>query len=77
MSAINHLVIMLIFLWPSGVVPPAVWNECCYEAQFVSEKLMLAFAARAPLEDTAYSCTEGPSASLAGKLSVLSGVLVA
>lgn len=45
MSAINHLVIMLIFLWPSGVVPPAVWNECCYEAQFVSEKLMLAFAA--------------------------------
>lgn len=37
MNAINHLVIMLIFLWPSGVVPPAVWNAAMKHSWFLGK----------------------------------------
>lgn len=35
MDAINHLVIMLIFLWPSDVVPPVVWNAAVKHSLFL------------------------------------------
>lgn len=50
---------------------PSCSLECCCEAQFVSGKVLLAFAAWAPLEDMAYACTERPNASLDGKLCTL------
>lgn len=37
MNAINHLVIMLFFLWPSGVFPPAVWNAAMKHSLFLGK----------------------------------------
>lgn len=37
MNAIHHSVIMLIFLWPSGVVPPAVWNTAKKHSLFLGK----------------------------------------
>jgi len=37
MDAINQLVIVLIFLWPSGVVPPAVWNAAMKHSLFLGK----------------------------------------
>lgn len=37
MDAINHLFIMLIFLWLSGVVPPAAWNTAMKHSLFLGK----------------------------------------
>lgn len=50
---------------------PSCSLVCCCEPHFVSGKVLLAFTALAPLEDTDYAYRERCKATLAGKLSVL------
>lgn len=37
MDVINHLAIVLIFLWPSGVIPPAGWNIALKHSVFLGK----------------------------------------